>query len=533
MPRSVLFPARRRSSRVSMLLAACALSAAGGACAQGSVPYMPGTTARHAIQWLSDDAGLALNTTQWPLPAAAVQAALDALPATLNRNQQAARDVVQADLRQRLGAEFGLRAATRQPSLVAYGDEAVPGSSMSLRSPGWRLADGRAVVQLGARLEAPPVIGDVPAGTTSRSSVQFRLDDSAAVAEWGGVNLQAWSRRSWWGPGWQNSLILGNNAPALKGVGIQRAAGGASSSAWLSWLGPWNAEFFIAQIEGQAAPANPLLIGNRLTLRPWQGVELGLTRTAQWGGSGRPQNLSSFMAMLTGSGTNADTAAQRARDPGNQMAGFDLRARCPLGWRCAGYTQLIGEDMAGMWPSKYLSLFGLERWTSDGSQRYFAEYVHSSCGTTPGGERALRCAYRNGQYPEGYASERRWLGAGVGPDARVLTLGWLHAGSASSLRLNVGRIDGLALADSASQPGAVAPFVGGRLARLRALQWQREWSLAGGVLTPQLGWQRLTGGDWADNSVQLGLQWRISLDAGGAAGAGRGAAVAAEAPSGS
>ena len=504
--------ARRRLPLASIVLAAGALLAAGGAWARASVPYMPGPIARHAIQWLADDAGLALNTSQWPLPAAAVQAALDALPASLSRDQQAARDVVLAELRQRQGAQLSVRLATRQPALVAYGDEAVPGSSLALRSPSWGLADGAAVLQLGARIEPPPVIGAVPAGTTSRASAQLRLDDTAAVAEWGGVNFQAWSRRSWWGPGWQNSLILGNNAPALNGFGLQRAAGGVSSSAWLSWLGPWNAEFFVAQIEGHARPANPLLIGNRLTLRPWQGVELGLTRTAQWGGSGRPRDLSSFMSMLTGSGTNVDNVAEFGNDPGNQMAGFDLRVRCPQGWRCAGYSQLTGEDMAGMWPSRYLSLFGLEHWTTDGSQRFVAEYVHSSCNSLHGGPRSVGCAYRNGQYPEGYASERRWLGAGVGPDARVLTLGWLHAGTASSLRLNVGLIDGLAAADSVSQPGAVATVTNGARARLRALQWQRDWSLAGGTLTPQLGWQRLSGSDWTDNSLQLGLQWRISLD---------------------
>jgi hypothetical protein len=402
--------------------------------------------------------------------------------------------------------------ASRKPALVAYGDDAVPGSDLSLRSPAWQSGDGALALQLGARLEPPPVIGPVPANTTSTRSVQLRLEDSAAVAEWGGVNLQAWSRRSWWGPGWQNSLILSNNAPALNGVGLQRAAGGRSASPWLSWLGPWNAEFFIARTDGHAAPAHPLLIGNRLTLQPWQGVELGLTRTAQWGGSGRSQDLRSFVKMLTGSGTNADTVAQLASDPGNQLAGFDLRVRCPQGWQCAGYTQLIGEDMAGIWPSRYLSLYGLESWTADGSQRFMAEYVDSSSGgSTPGGERLLNYAYRNGQYPEGYASERRWLGAGTGPDARVLTLGWLHAPSGSALRLNVGRIEGLAQAGSASQPGAVAPFVAGARARLRALQLQREWPLAGGVLTPQFGWQRLSGSDWADNSLLLGLQWRVSL----------------------
>ena len=44
-----------------------------------SVSYTPTWQARHHLQWLSDHAGLPLPVSQWPLPAAAVQQALDEL----------------------------------------------------------------------------------------------------------------------------------------------------------------------------------------------------------------------------------------------------------------------------------------------------------------------------------------------------------------------------------------------------------------------------------------------------------------------
>ncbi|MEX8519201.1 MAG: capsule assembly Wzi family protein [Leptothrix sp. (in: b-proteobacteria)] len=502
--------------RQLLVWGALACGAHGAAHAQASLPYTPSVAARHAIEYLSDEVGLGLPVMQWPLPAAAMQSAIDALPAGLSAAQAQARDLVAAELRRRAGAELALRVGNRRGSLVGFGDAAVPGSSLALRSTALQVGDGVAM-QLGARVDAAPVLGAVPAGTVATSGVQVRLDDAAVVAQIWGVNLQAWSRRSWWGPGWQDSLVLGNNAPALGGFGFQRAAAGASESPWLSWLGPWNFEFFMAEQEGHANPANAWLIGNRLTLRPWQGVEIGLTRTAQWGGGGRPQSASSFVNMLTGTGTNADTTSQQASDPGNQMAGFDLRLRCPQGLRCVGYTQLIGEDMAGYLPSEYLSLYGLESWAADGSARYVIEYLDSSCNGTHGSARQLGCAYRNYLYPQGYASQRRWLGAGTGPDARVVTLGWFGADSATSLRLHAGLLDGVN--QTSSELGAVAPYVPGAVARLYAAQWQRELPLAGGVLTPQLGWQRLSGRDWASNSVSFGANWRISLDAkrGGAA----------------
>jgi hypothetical protein len=507
---------RPRRWLAALRVAVVALSALGGVArvqAQPSLPYTPSVPARHAIQFLIDDAGLALGATQWPLPSAAVQAALDALPVgSLSPAARRAQALVRAELQRRSRAAVQATAALRRATPVGFGDAAEPGSSLAGRAPAWSLADQRLLVQLGVRAHGAPVLGDVPADTTSTARAQLRLDGSAAVAEAGGVAWQAWSRRSWWGPGWQNSLVLGHNAPDLIGFGAQRAAAGASDSPWLAWLGPWNAEFFVARLQGHAAPAHPWLIGNRLTFRPAAWAEVGLTRTAQWGGAGRSQSIGSFVSMLTGSGTNADTVAQRARDPGNQMAGFDLRLRCPAGWPCAAYTQLIGEDMAGIWPSKYLGLYGLETWSADGQQRWFAEYVDSSCGSTPGGERALGCAYRNGQYLEGYAQSRRWLGSSWGPDARVLTLGWLHAPSGGSLRLHTGRIDLLGATAFGVAPGAVTATSAGAQARVAVVQLQRDWAWAGGSLTPQLGWQRLSAqGGQADRQWQLGLQWTVPL----------------------
>lgn len=75
----------------------------------------------------------------------------------------------------------------------------------------------------------------------------FRLKGSAVATELFGVPLRAWSRRSWWGPGWQSSLALSDNAPALNGVGLQRSL--ASTS-----------EFLLAQLEEVGAPADPYLM---------------------------------------------------------------------------------------------------------------------------------------------------------------------------------------------------------------------------------------------------------------------------------
>lgn len=497
--------------------AVAAVALIGAAQAQPSLPYMPSVSARHALTLLADQAELPLTLTQWPLPAGAVSEALQHLPLNLSPALERARDTVQADLRRASAARVELRLRPRADTLVGYGDHYAPGSSLAFGSaqigPG-ALMTGR----IGLRIE-----GDPGAAAPRRGGARARLDDSAVVTGALGVNLQAWTRQTWWGPGWRSSLILGNNAPALAGVSLQRAAGGVSSSPWLSWLGPWNLEAFAAQQEGDAAPAYAWLVGQRLTLRPWSGVELGLSRTAQWGGRGRDQSASSFLHMLTGTGTNADTQAQQATDPGNQMAGVDLRARCPAGWNCAAYLQLMGEDMAGPAPSRFLSLYGIETWSADGQRRYNVEYADSACDSTPDAKRLTGCAYRNGQYPNGYASAGRWLGASQGPDARLLSFSLFDQPGATRLRMDVGLLSGFA----GDAPTLAAPPTRGVNTRLLSLQAQRSVAWSGGQLTPEIGWQRLSRPGRKHSELNAGVNWTLSLDGAspGSLSAGRSAAA--------
>ena len=66
-----------------------------------SVPYTPSWPVRHHLQLLADHAGLALPLSHWPLPAAAVQEALAALPPRLNAeglDLEVSRQSVQREL---------------------------------------------------------------------------------------------------------------------------------------------------------------------------------------------------------------------------------------------------------------------------------------------------------------------------------------------------------------------------------------------------------------------------------------------------
>ena len=85
---------------------------------------------------------------------------------------------------------------------------------------------------------------------------------------------------------------------------------------------------------------NTRFFGWRVNFRPLQSLEIGLLRTAQWCGDGRPCDSDTFLKVLAGS-SNLDQGV--ATDAANQLAGFDIRWLSPIGsLPYAVYGQFIG-----------------------------------------------------------------------------------------------------------------------------------------------------------------------------------------------
>ncbi|HEU5137312.1 MAG TPA: capsule assembly Wzi family protein [Steroidobacteraceae bacterium] len=249
---------------------------------------------------------------------------------------------------------------------------------------------------------------------------QFRADGSYL-----GINVGNWAISAglidrWWGPGWDGSLILSTNARPPPSLTIERNYSDPFKSKWLSWIGPWRFSFGMAQMEGSdVAVADVLLMETRLSMKPLPWLEFGLSRTAQWCGEGRPCDFDAFRNMLLGQ-DNEVTDGDVSQQPGNQMAGYDLRLRSP--WKALPitfFTQWIGEDEAGGLPSKFLGLAGLEGWHSTGwgAVRWRAEFADTTCvftRETP----EYNCAYRNAAYPQGYTYRGRIMGYSTDNDSR-------------------------------------------------------------------------------------------------------------------
>ncbi|MFM2056561.1 MAG: hypothetical protein RLY71_946 [Pseudomonadota bacterium] len=497
--------------------------------AQASLPYTPSAAGRHALSLLVDDGGLEVPLTHWPVPARAVRQALDRWSGDRSAPRSAALEAARADVTAELDTldqgRLSVTVARRADTLVGFDEDFSPGSGLRLRggmlgapSSADAAADSTIVARVGARLDADPG----PPGQR-RAGARARLDDSAVALEALGVQLQAATRSAWWGPGWRSNLILGRAAPDLATVSLQRAMADRSDSPWLSWMGPWSFEFFAAQTEvSDVEPAYPWLVGQRLTLRPFSGWEIGLSRTAQWGGRGNAQSARSFWHMLTGQTLNTGRAGT---DAANELAGFDIRARCPAGWPCAVYTQWIGEDLSHYFPSHWLTLWGFELW--DGPRRLTVEYADSTCDSSFNDTQRMNgCAYRNHIYTSGYVSNGRWLGASQGPDTRLLSVGWLDTDSRARLRVDYGLLVNRPAASPLYHYPYIASFGNHPLTNVAAspqvgihdnghllsFSLERSLSWMGGDITPQLRWQQVSVPSLGRHrSASLGLNWSRSL----------------------
>jgi len=343
---------------------------------------------------------------------------------------------------------------------------------------------------------------------------QIRYDGSYIAGVLGNWALSVGAIDRWWGPGWQQSNILSTNARPIPGVAIQRNYSDAFETKWLNWLGPWQLVSFMGQMESAQTIEKPLLWGMRITLRPLQSLELGLSRTAQWGGKGRPHNLGTFGDLLVGKDNNGSDGIDSDNEPGNQLAGVDLR--WSVGWNTALYGQFTGEDEAGFAPSRFIATLGADVAIlgRESQTRIFIEASDTTADGLDGldGSGRKNYAYEHGIYADGYRFRGRAIGAATDNDSRLVTLGADHhwddrlqiSWSVSRAKLNQ---DG----SNVAAPGGnviTSEAVDLWIADARVSYLVNSWQLTAGVDYSSEELQ--LGGETAgDTGVYVGWEWRL------------------------
>ena len=375
---------------------------------------------RHDIQVLADYGAISGPVTTWPISWDAVLADLESVQAndvvlpnkvlpTFNRVLARA----QREAGRNQFAYGGSLSGAEKPAQIR-GFSNTPRERGELRAGVSWFSD---VVSLDLNVSAV----DNPA-----DGEDVRADGSQIGVDLGNWSIAASTMERWWGPGWDGSLILSNNARPIPSVVIGRNRTHAFESKWLSWIGPWDLDVMFGQLEKDRAVPNARFFGMRVNFRPLKGLEIGLSRSAQWCGDGRPCGFDTFIDLLLGKDNVGDDGTTPENEPGNQMAGFDARwTNMWFGTPVSLYGQMIGEDEAGGFPSRYLAQFGIEGsgiTRGQTSYRWFAEVAGTSCDVVKS-EVRYNCAYRNSIYQSGYTYNRRIIGHGLDNDARVVSAG--------------------------------------------------------------------------------------------------------------
>ncbi|MDL0431998.1 capsule assembly Wzi family protein [Marinobacter sp. TBZ242] len=253
----------------------------------------------------------------------------------------------------------------------------------------------------------------------------LRLDGSYLAATAGNWVFGAGTIDRWWGPGWQSSLILSNNARPMPAVWLNRKDASAPESDWLKWVGPWQFTVFAGQLEDERAVPEAKLIGMRLTVRPIEGLDIGFSRAIMFGGKGRSESASTLWDALIGRDNSQDGAEN---DPGNQLGSIDARYGFAIGDQSMGvYAQMMGEDEAGAFPARKSWLLGTD-WTTQvlkGDQQWFLEYTNTLADDFLG-DAMPNISFEHFQYRTGFRYHGRNMASVFDGDAEAITLGAHH-----------------------------------------------------------------------------------------------------------
>ena len=448
---------------------------------------------RHDLQLLSDEGIVHAPLTTWPVSWAEV-----------------ARDVRAAGDDQVRPAHIAValarvRAAAAQATRVGVwrGDARISGSEepMSLRRfsdvPREHAEVSGSMQYTGERFALRLQATAVESAADGQTA---RADGSYVGAVLGNWMLSAGYIDRWWGPGWEGSLIYGTNSRPIPSITIERNYSDPSKHPWFAWIGQWRLAVTMGQLEEDRVDApNAQLFGMRATWKPHPRLEIGISRSAQWCGDGRPPcDASTFWDLLIGNDNDQPLAEQ----PGNQMGGFDLRWSLP--WApVALYAQAIGEDEANFMPSKYLGLFGAEAWGGWGerSWRAHVEYADTACAFYQS-QPQFDCAYHNKIYSDGYQYRDRSIGHAIDGDSQQIAVGvMLVNGDGSSWEF--------AAQDAKINRAGANPVqsVSSVAAKIRSADVYHRRMLLGGDLKLGIGYEKWDSSTTNSNDLRGMAEW--------------------------
>jgi len=377
---------------------------------------------RHDIQRLADAGIIQSPVTAWPIPWATVAYDLEAA----GRLDSPDEDILMA-----------LSRVQRKLTRIRSAEGIQPGAQASVASsPIW----------LRTFEDTPREDGQIGAGvswTNDRFAVRlqgsysndpddgqdWRMDGSYASVVLGNHIASAGAIDRWWGPGHDNTLIYSSNARPLGGFTLERNVALPFENKWLKWVGPWNYSLVWGFLGDDRIVSDSRFLAFRGTFRPSRNIEIGISRSAIWCGTGRPCDADALWDIVKGDDNAGEGGITRANDPSNQSAAFDIRWQSPVGdGPYALYTQWMANDEVNGFPSEWTAQGGVEYWGNVDWMWFRGSYTAHLEGTTTiadfyEADPNYNRTYNHNTYKTGYRYKGRSLGAAADADSVVVSAG--------------------------------------------------------------------------------------------------------------
>lgn len=367
---------------------------------------------RTDLNWLNQQGVIQISTSTWPLSGEEIQRALSTAKIE-NTAQQKVINSVMANLEaENTSIKLALFAETDPQNIPQkFADEQKSQYQAALElNAGGAQWDAR----LRVNAEKDPIIDNGHDVNVEGSYLAGKLWN-----QW----LIAGQIPTYWGPGHEGSLIRGDASRPVYGFTMQRAEQQAFETKWLSWIGPWQYQAFAGQLDDYEAVPDTNILGLRLTAQPLPYLELGASRTFQIDGQGQPDSLKAYWNAFIGKDNACDdNGCTGEGNASNQIAGFDARLnlqqwfKVPLNL----YGQFVGEDEAGLLPSKKMYLAGID-YSSQFKNMPFQIYTEWADTRTNGEVQGI--SYNHHIYTDGYYQHGFPLGHAMGGDGQMYSLG--------------------------------------------------------------------------------------------------------------
>jgi len=244
-----------------------------------------------------------------------------------------------------------------------------------------------------------------PAIKFAKDTKDFYIETGYVKLSYWNIEIEAGRDTLWWGPGYHGSMLLSDNTYPLDLVKIKSA-----HPFMLPWekLGKWNVDFFVAQLDKKRDYPRANLGGLRLECAPYDRLTLGFSRTAIFGGEGRPHlGVKNYWDIFWARGELSQDVSKNAS---NQLSSVDFKLN--IFDNLQFYGEWAGEDKFAPWenesPGFLAGLFVSDLFNMR-SLDYRMEYARNDAAW-----------YTHGIYTTGYKYKGNIIGHHMGGDAQDL-----------------------------------------------------------------------------------------------------------------